>query len=905
MPTDDSNPIEEIGFRASPGVRQVLELAAGAQDLREKLSDRVKRARTRKVTRTAALWAAGELDPEIRRSLQEEGLDPSALAALVGIEQLVDVVPRSDFQLHADLRAALLSWHRRNDGPAMQDLDTRDLVGAILYHVELEPERGRLPKRLRELGVDASTVDLFSWVAVPEPALQVPKHGPTTPAMVFVSYSHEDKDWVQRLRRHLAPYVDRKVLTVFSDDRLEPGNMWRHELHRMREQSSVAILVLSPAFQRSPTIREIELPHLQALATGRKKLSVLPLLVRDPNWNELGWIRDILFFPRSGQPLESLDFEQQEILLGEFAEWVAKTASAAASAAPDPVPSEERAPLDPAARADDYGRAATGKRRERVPSYRDDPARVDELNRRPFADVLAMRMQEIWDSSEENPEDPGHRRSGQSFAVHIHGPWGSGKTSVLNFLREGLQERTEGRDPWVVVEFNAWRNQRVRPPWWSLIREVYRQSIEQLAARKRWRLRWHWWSWRFRADWLPALLAGLVLALLILLVGGAVGLFESDAATGQPPDWGGRLETALKILATLLAAGAGATALGRSLLLGSAKAAQSYMELRGDPMGPVAGLFEALARGVQRPLAVFVDDLDRCDGGYVVDLLEGVQTLFRRAKVSYVVAADREWIRTSFEERYKGFAGTIAKPGRPLGHLFLEKLFQVSAAVPSLSADTRGRYWVQLVEGASTESADGIEEMSRRAEEHGEELLGDAIRQEEIQRVIEEHSGLAAEAGIRAAAAKRIATPEAREETEHFLAPFAPLIEPNPRAMKRLVNDYGIRQAVGFLEGRTVEAGPLVRWTILCLRWPLLADLLAAHPDLVGLIGAREAPTDPRIPEPLTILFTRPSVIDVVQGDGFGAQVPVLSPEALQQIAGTFAPATPESGADSSDRISS
>jgi hypothetical protein len=82
------------------------------------------------------------------------------------------------------------------------------------------------------------------------------------------------------------------------------------------------------------------------------------------------------------------------------------------------------------------------------------------------------------------------------------------------------------------------------------------------------------------------------------------------------------------------------------------------------------------------------------------------------------------------------------------------------------------------------------------------------------------------EQAMRAAAAKQITRGEAQCETEHRLQRFADLLEPNPRAMKRLVNAYGLHQATHFLEGRRVSPDALARWTILELRWPLLADML-------------------------------------------------------------------------------
>jgi hypothetical protein len=42
-------------------------------------------------------------------------------------------------------------------------------------------------------------------------------------------------------------------------------------------------------------------------------------------------------------------------------------------------------------------------------------------------------------------------------------------------------------------------------------------------------------------------------------------------------------------------------------------------------------------------------------------------------------------IRTSYEAAYEPFAPAVAEPGCPLGYLFLDKLFQLTVPVPTLS----------------------------------------------------------------------------------------------------------------------------------------------------------------------------------------------------------------------------
>ncbi len=77
------------------------------------------------------------------------------------------------------------------------------------------------------------------------------------------------------------------------------------------------------------------------------------------------------------------------------------------------------------------------------------------------------------------------------------------------------------------------------------------------------------------------------------------------------------------------------------------------------------------------------------------------------------------------------------------------------------------------------------------------------------------------------------AQPGQPTRTEHALARYAPLLPPNPRSMKRFVNDYTMARAVRLLEGDPVPVDALARWTVLRQRWPVLAAHLAEHPDAV------------------------------------------------------------------------
>jgi hypothetical protein len=559
----------------------------------------------------------------------------------------------------------------------------------------------------------------------------------------------------------------------------------------------------------------------------------------------------------------------------------------------DAVRGEETDPEAPAPSGGEAAAQATAAPtdQETVPAHPDDPAVLDTLARRPFARCIADRMDEVWKGRENRPTVRGaaDTGSGGAFMLHLHGPWGSGKSSILNFLRDELQGQQRRPDErWVVVEFNAWRHQRIRPPWWALIRDVYAQSARQLSPLQALWLRVRWWAWRVRADWLPVAGAAVIITLAVLVITGVIDPFPEPAQTAPGTQaqrqadeaWKG-VEFALKLLTAALAAWGALFAVSRSLAFGSARAAQTYTELKSDPLGPIVRLFQRLTDRVGRPVAVFIDDLDRCDGKYVVELLEGIQTLFRTAPVTYVVAADRKWICASFQQGYKDFGEDIGEAGRPLGYLFLDKLFQVSASVPRPAPGVQRAYWGALLRAAGTADAVALEDQRRQAEEKAARQIGDRHTTEALQAFVAAAPNKVEEEGRRAVAAQRITTAQAQHETQkHLLEGFADLLEPNPRSMKRLVNAYGLHQATHFLEHRSVPPHALARWTIMELRWPLLADHMASHPESVTAIRKGTVPEG--LPETLEPLFRDPEVRAVA---GMGDEG--LDEAALRQIVGS------------------
>jgi hypothetical protein len=91
--------------------------------------------------------------------------------------------------------------------------------------------------------------------------------------------------------------------------------------------------------------------------------------------------------------------------------------------------------------------------------------------------------------------------------------------------------------------------------------------------------------------------------------------------------------------------------------------------------------------------------------------------------------------------------------------------------------------------------------------------------------------------------------------------------------MKRLLNAYALHRDMAILSGLDVLGNidrrrQLVLWTIVCLRWPLLEQLLMENLDYVDAILDPVAPV--KVPEAMRPLLERKSIRRIFQGDGIG-----------------------------------
>ena len=256
----------------------------------------------------------------------------------------------------------------------------------------------------------------------------------------------------------------------------------------------------------------------------------------------------------------------------------------------------------------------------------------DKLNRAPFAERVARVLRGL--------------PRGTGLVVGIHGPWGDGKTTVLNMLRGDLKsdERT------VVRDFNPWRltdEESMLRGFFSMLAEAFGESLStrlertkagtgKLVKGVRWVTRPAGWVWR------PAESVDNILA-----------KFEKVAMSGDTVG----LDDLRTRIATLL-------------------------------------------KDANKRIVDLVDDIDRLDKHETHTLFRLIKACADFPNVCYVLAFDDVAVSASLGERYG--AGNEAS-----GRAFLEKIIQVPLKLPvAMKEDLRSLCFQQIDQ---TISAAGLE----------------------------------------------------------------------------------------------------------------------------------------------------------------------------------------------------
>lgn len=279
-----------------------------------------------------------------------------------------------------------------------------------------------------------------------------------------------------------------------------------------------------------------------------------------------------------------------------------------------------------------------------LPLWSDNPAKADLLG---FTDISEPIAQAI------------RRERLNPIAVGVAGPWGSGKTTVLNLLAVELD-----RDPRVlVVETSPWAYDPKLDVKVTLIGEV----LARLYA--------HVHEARGATDEVTKGVKALVDK---VRWSKAFALAAKTAITLQVPDW-----DSIEGLFRLEDEGSAGAEKDPTM--------NSFRAEFAEQMAKVTDLDRVV---------VLVDDLDRCLPESVVATLEAIKLFLAVEKMAFVIAYDPAPVTEAIKVRYE----KAEKPA-DLARLYLEKIIQVPVTIPRLGEDDVATYLaVTMLEGLVAEA---------------------------------------------------------------------------------------------------------------------------------------------------------------------------------------------------------
>jgi hypothetical protein len=133
---------------------------------------------------------------------------------------------------------------------------------------------------------------------------------------VFISYCHQDKDWLAKLKMFLRPMEDQGLLQVWDDTNIKPGARWADEIKTALDGARIAVFLVTQNFLNSDFIREKEVPVLLKNAQDRGCLifwvAVSASTVDDSEIGRFQAVND----PQ--QPLDSLSASEQNRVLKQI-----------------------------------------------------------------------------------------------------------------------------------------------------------------------------------------------------------------------------------------------------------------------------------------------------------------------------------------------------------------------------------------------------------------------------------------------------------------------------------------------------------------------------------------------------------------------------------------------------------
>jgi len=352
-------------------------------------------------------------------------------------------------------------------------------------------------------------------------------------------------------------------------------------------------------------------------------------------------------------------------------------------------------------------------------SHPETPAKADKLNRQKLVNALAVNLV--------SPTNSHHR------AIGLLGEWGSGKSTVLDLLKQRLKE-LNAEQPFIFGEFNAWAYEHteniqagvaqeminaltgspdVLQPLYtptvrlfeklktilsSDVRKLFAAILNAIPVSSNMSLRWFGERCALTIKFAYKVHPVELLKILLLLLVAAMpwfsewfqGLIEFSASPSNKSSW---IWTGGVFLYTL-------REFGKLIISPQAKELLTYLRLPNyaEHLGTIPVMRKHICtlcnlrlkekNGKTPRLLFVVDDLDRCSPSAIVKVLEAVRLVLDLDNVIVIIAIDQHIALAALSEHFKDFSPHHKfKNSHAIAREYLSKVINLPIVLTKPSSD--------------------------------------------------------------------------------------------------------------------------------------------------------------------------------------------------------------------------
>lgn len=549
----------------------------------------------------------------------------------------------------------------------------------------------------------------------------------------------------------------------------------------------------------------------------------------------------------------------------------------------------------------------------------DHPIARDTFGFKPYVEAIARFLL-----------DPS---TGFPVTMSIEGEWGMGKSTFMKLLRDELSIPSKyNDDPMLCVWFNPWRHDSGESLWAAFAQEFVGQLARQMSWCDRFRALWKNAKSQFNLEegelslvWDIGKLTGLFG---VALAVAALGFF---ALPDDHSDWGkvigsGGLLGAIAVLVHSFFKGVSSAVQPLQQGLNGYFSARTYSQK--------AAFIEQFHRdfvryvaiyGGGRKIAVFIDDLDRCDVPQSAELLQAINLMTATNEIpsskgsgskhpglAFILGIDREKVAAGIALKNKDLLeflpdaqGNNGSKGLRFGYSFIEKFIQLPFRLPRIS-----KSGVELFLAEMALSVGELEQISVEGNVAAIRKSSDSPQsdeEDERSRIVEYSRGPQGVKELRSSAGQILPfyadsksdelqmTQKVEEQRGKFqletrgdsqlvqeiTRTAAEFLEYHPRRLKQFVNLFRLTAFISLELGNLVTrpGAPRPRATLtqlaklvgIAIKHPHFVDALIAKPDLLRVISPpfepaenSEIPNDPLLSGWLAF---RPQGVDADDAD--------------------------------------